>query len=66
MPIIGRLGDMVGRKPIFVIGFAIFALGSLLCGLAPNIFWLIGFRFGVIRRYIGTNQPERPFQPDIG
>ena len=44
MPIIGRLGDMIGRKPIFVNGFIVFAVGSLLCGLAPDIYWLIAFR----------------------
>ncbi|GAB4540994.1 MAG: MFS transporter [Anaerolineae bacterium] len=40
----GRLGDMLGKKPIYATGFAIFTLGSVLCGLAPTIFWLIGFR----------------------
>lgn len=41
---IGRLGDMIGKKPIYVTGFAIFTLGSVLCGLAPTVYWLIGFR----------------------
>lgn len=41
---IGRLGDMIGKKPIYVTGFVIFTLGSVLCGLAPNVYWLIGFR----------------------
>jgi len=40
----GRLGDMIGKKPIYVAGFVIFTLGSVLCGLAPNVYWLIGFR----------------------
>jgi len=40
----GRLGDMIGKKPIYVVGFVIFTLGSVLCGLAPNVYWLIGFR----------------------
>jgi EmrB/QacA subfamily drug resistance transporter len=40
----GRLGDMIGKKPIYLVGFVIFTLGSVLCGLAPNIYWLIGFR----------------------
>jgi EmrB/QacA subfamily drug resistance transporter len=40
----GRLGDMIGKKPIYVTGFVIFTLGSVLCGLAPNVYWLIGFR----------------------
>ncbi|WP_376797548.1 DHA2 family efflux MFS transporter permease subunit [Thermogemmatispora sp.] len=41
---IGRLADLFGRKRIFMAGMAIFMLGSLLCGLAPSIGWLIGFR----------------------
>ena len=40
----GRLGDMIGKKSIYVAGFVIFTLGSVLCGLAPNVYWLIGFR----------------------
>jgi EmrB/QacA subfamily drug resistance transporter len=40
----GRLGDMVGKKPIYNTGIVIFTTGSLLCGLAPAVYWLIGFR----------------------
>lgn len=40
----GRLSDQLGRKRTFVLGFAIFALGSLLCGFAPGISALILFR----------------------
>ena len=40
----GRLGDMVGKKPVYITGFVLFTLSSLLCGLAPTIYWLIGFR----------------------
>jgi EmrB/QacA subfamily drug resistance transporter len=40
----GRLGDMVGKKPVYVTGFVIFTLGSVLCGLSPAVYWLIGFR----------------------
>ena len=32
----GSLGDHLGRKRVFVVGVAWFALASLLCGLAPN------------------------------
>ena len=39
----GRLGDMIGKKPIYSTGFVIFTLGSALCGLAPTVYWLIGF-----------------------
>ncbi len=41
---LGRLGDMIGKKPIYTTGFIIFTLGSALCGLAPTVSWLIGFR----------------------
>ncbi|MFC1996459.1 MFS transporter [Chloroflexota bacterium] len=40
----GRLGDMIGKKKVYVSGFVIFTLGSLLCGIAPSIFMLIAFR----------------------
>ena len=32
----GRLSDIKGRKSVYVIGFAIFTAGSLLCGVAPG------------------------------
>ena len=41
---IGRLADMKGKKTIYTAGFIIFTLGSVLCGLAPTIYWLIAFR----------------------
>jgi len=41
---IGRLSDMIGRKRIFLWGFAIFVLGSFLCSLAPNATFLIAAR----------------------
>jgi EmrB/QacA subfamily drug resistance transporter len=44
LPIIGRLADMLGKKAIFVSGFGIYVLGSLLCGLAPSIEALIAIR----------------------
>ena len=41
---IGRLADMIGKKNIYITGFVIFTIGSVLCGLSPSIYWLIGFR----------------------
>src|SRR5438128_9199867 len=37
----GSLGDRLGRKKIYAIGVAVFALASVWCGLAPNIQQLI-------------------------
>ena len=40
----GRLGDMVGKKPVYATGFVVFTLGSILCGLSATVSWLIFFR----------------------
>jgi EmrB/QacA subfamily drug resistance transporter len=40
----GRLADLFGRKRIFLLGIAIFALGSLGAGLAPTVGVLIATR----------------------
>ncbi len=39
-----RLGDILGNRSLFAGGLWLFTLGSLLCGLSPGIYWLIGFR----------------------
>ncbi|MBF6131651.1 MFS transporter [Nocardia otitidiscaviarum] len=44
VPIYGKLADMLGRKPVMLFGIAVFALGSLLCGLATSMVALIAFR----------------------
>jgi EmrB/QacA subfamily drug resistance transporter len=41
---VGRLADMRGKKPIYTAGFAIFTLGSVLCGLSPSVYSLVAFR----------------------
>lgn len=41
---VGRLADMVGKKRIYLSGFAVFTVGSVLCALAWNIYALIAFR----------------------
>ncbi|MFQ5577796.1 MAG: MFS transporter [Anaerolineae bacterium] len=41
---VGRLADMIGKKPLYTAGFVVFTTGSVLCGLAPTVAWLIGFR----------------------
>src|SRR5262249_4549139 len=44
LPLFSRVCEMVGRKFLYLIGFALFAIASLLCGLAPDLDWLIVFR----------------------
>lgn len=40
LPIYGKLGDQVGRKPLFVFALTMYLIGSLVGALAPNI-WVI-------------------------
>ncbi len=40
----GRLGDLFGDKPLYVAGFALFTLSSMLCGLASGVGSLIASR----------------------
>jgi EmrB/QacA subfamily drug resistance transporter len=41
---VGRFADMSGRKLLYVYGFAVFVIGSALCGLAPSLGALVSFR----------------------
>ncbi|WP_328643995.1 MFS transporter [Amycolatopsis sp. NBC_00348] len=40
----GSTADRIGRRRTFQTGLALFSLGSLLCGIAPNIGSLVAFR----------------------
>jgi EmrB/QacA subfamily drug resistance transporter len=40
----GALGDRFGRRRVYLIGVVWFAAASLLCGLAPNVGWLVAGR----------------------
>jgi EmrB/QacA subfamily drug resistance transporter len=44
-PIYGKLGDMYGRKPVFLAAIVIFLAGSMLAGLSQSMDQLIAFRF---------------------
>ncbi len=44
VPVYAKLSDVVGRKPIILIGIGLFLLGSILCGLAWSMPALILFR----------------------
>jgi EmrB/QacA subfamily drug resistance transporter len=41
---LGRIGDMYGRKRMYNLGFVVFTIGSVLCGLSTSAFLLVGFR----------------------
>ena len=65
----GRIGDLVGRRTVFLSGLALFTAASLLCGAANSSGMLIGARFlqgiggamssAVILGMIATMFPER-------
>jgi EmrB/QacA subfamily drug resistance transporter len=40
----GRLGDIYGRRKMYVLGLALFTLASAACGLAPSAGFLVGAR----------------------
>jgi DHA2 family multidrug resistance protein len=44
VPVWGKLGDMIGRKKVYILGFAIFIVGSILAGFAWNLSSMIVFR----------------------
>ncbi len=68
----GRLGDLVGRKRVFLAGLVLFTAASVLCGVATSQAMLIGFRLlqgaggavasAVILAIIVTEFPERAEQ----
>src|SRR4051812_33060470 len=41
----GRLGDLIGRRTVFMTGLGVFTLASLLCGTAQSQEWLVAARF---------------------
>lgn len=44
LPTLGRLGDRFGRRRVYLVGFAVFAAGSLLAALAPSFGLLLAAR----------------------
>lgn len=40
----GRLSDLLGRRQVYSLGLLIFTIGSLFCGLAGHVTWLIAAR----------------------
>jgi EmrB/QacA subfamily drug resistance transporter len=43
-PLFGKLSDIYGRKPFYMLAISIFIVGSALCGLAQNMYMLAAFR----------------------
>lgn len=52
VPIWGKLGDTIGRKKVYLIGFGVFIIGSMLAGLAWDLPSMIVFR--VIQAIAGS------------
>ncbi len=44
VPIVGKFSDLYGRRGFYLAGLAVFMLGSLVCGLAPNFWTLVAGR----------------------
>ncbi|GAA3441801.1 MFS transporter [Planomonospora venezuelensis] len=64
----GRLGDIFGRRRMFLIGAAGFTLGSLLCGIAQSPEMLVGARvvqglFGAVMLPQGLGMIKEMFPP---
>jgi EmrB/QacA subfamily drug resistance transporter len=43
-PLFGKLSDLYGRKPFFMLAISIFIIGSALCGLSQSMYMLAAFR----------------------
>ena len=67
-PILGKLGDILGRKATLLLGIAIFALGNILTAIAPSLPFMLAARFivgigtaaiaPVVLAYIVTEFPQ--------
>ena len=57
LPVFSRLCDMHGRKALYLAGFGLFTLASLLCGLATDLPSLVAFRVlqGIGGALLGAN-----------
>jgi EmrB/QacA subfamily drug resistance transporter len=58
MLLFGKVADRIGSKKVFIAGYALFSLGSLLCGIAPGLGFLIVSRsvqgLGGSMLYVGS------------
>ena len=67
-PVSGFLADRFGIKNMYLLGLALFALGSFLCGIAPSLGMLVAARAlqgfgGGIAQPLGPAQMYRVFPP---
>ena len=67
-PVSGFLADRFGIKRVYLLGLALFVLGSFFCGIAPSLGWLIAARAlqgfgGGIAQPLGPAQLYRAFPP---
>ena len=67
-PVSGYLADRFGIKRVYLLGLAVFVIGSFFCGLAPSLGWLIVARAlqgfgGGIAQPLGPAQLYRAFPP---
>jgi len=67
-PVSGFLADRYGIKRVYLLGLALFVLGSFFCGIAPSLGWLIAARAlqgfgGGIAQPLGPAQLYRAFPP---
>ncbi len=44
VPVVGKLSDLYGRRIFYILGLAIFLIGTALSGLATSFEWLVGAR----------------------
>ena len=44
VPLYGKLGDIYGRRQLYLVAIPLFLLGSALCGLSQNMWQLVAFR----------------------
>ena len=69
IPFYGRLADRYGARPLFLIGVAVFSLGSLLSALAPSYSFLLGARIiqaigGAAVPGLGMTLASRAYGPE--
>ena len=54
-PVIGRLGEVAGKRRMMLASLAMFAAGTLVCAVAGNLIALVGFEWGgLVRDAPGT------------